>query len=184
MVATRAYQTILVALTLTLTLAWAAPRALAQESQGGYKIGVVDMQRLLKEYDKRKQAYDRLEKEVEDLQSEIDRLSSVIEADKKKYEEDTSLSDDARLDLRNKIESNYAKYRAELESRQRIIDNKEEQVIKEVFQDIVDAVTSVAEQDGFHLVLNAGNPSSPRNSVVYYATPLDITGKVLATLNR
>jgi len=165
-----------------------AGAAAAQESKGDkpapsqYKIGVVDLQQLLADYDKRKDKYDELQKEVDELQKDIDAMSGRITKAKQEYEEKRdTISEEERLEMKNKIEDDYAQYRIELDKRQRLIDNKEESVLKEVFKDIQAAISRVATAENYHLVLNA--KGGPRGSVLYHAPAIDITSKVLTTLN-
>jgi Skp family chaperone for outer membrane proteins len=152
------------------------------QASTNYKIGVVDMQTILAEYNKRKAKYAELQKEVEALQKDIDDMSTRIETAKKSYEDGQGkMSDDDRFDLKTKIESDYATYRAELEKRQKLIDSKEERVLKEVLTDVEDAINKVAASENYHLILNA--KSGPRGSVLYHSPTIDITSKVLAQLN-
>lgn len=167
-------------------LTWGLLPALshAQTDSAGaqYKIGVVDMQYLLAEYNKRKQKYDDLQKEVDNLQKEIDNMSNQIEADTKRYRDNqASMSDTERFDLKTKIETAAATYRGELERRQRIIDNMEEQVLVEVMKDVQATIDQVAQAGNYHLILNARGGA--RGTVLYYSPTIDITSQVLTRLN-
>lgn len=146
-----------------------------------YKIGVVDLQMIMANYDKRKEKYAELQKEVDELQKGIDALSQKIETMKKDYEaKKDQMTDEQRSEMRTQIETEYTNYRAELEKRQRLIDSKEERVLKEIFSDIDNAIQTIADKEGYHLVLNA--KSGPRGSVLYSSPTIDITSKVLVTL--
>lgn len=152
-------------------------------AEGGYKIAVVEMQTLLSEYDKRKEKYDALQEEVDERQKGIDELSAKIEAAKKRYEEEgDEMAEEERFELKNQIESDYATYRSELEKHQRYIDNQEERVLKEVLKDIHAAIAEVGEKENYHLILST--TSGPRGGVLYHHPTIDITSKVLATLNQ
>lgn len=158
------------------------PASKEAASSATYKIGVVNMQEVLAGYNKRKQKYDELQKEVDGLQKEIDAMSTSIEADKKKYEEGKStMPEDARDQLKNKVERDYITYRAKLEEHQKTIDNMEERVLKEVFKDIEAAITEIATKGNYHLVLNAS--SGPRGSVLFFQPSIDMTPQVLTKLN-
>jgi outer membrane protein len=161
----------------------APPLAAAQDTAaGGYKIGIVDMQTVLADYQKRRESYSRLEAEVKSRQAEIDRLSNEIEAMKKDYEaRRESMSESERSDLRKRIEDKYAEYRTKLDANQREIDRREEEVLKEVFKDVEAAIKSLAEREGYHLIMNGR--SQPRGAVLYYSTTIDVTGSLLAALN-
>jgi outer membrane protein len=147
-----------------------------------YKIAVVDMPMVIKDYKKRESLYAALEKEVSTLQSEIEAMGKDIDAKKAKFEAEASkMEDDARFNLKQEIESQYVKYKSELERRQRLIDSKEEAVLKEVLADIKKAIQEIAAAEGYHLVLNS---NSSQGAVVYSSETIDVTSKVLAKLNK
>jgi len=152
------------------------------QAQAQYKIAVVDLQMLIKEYDKREQMYGELRAEVDKLQVDIDALSDKIEENKEKYDKNKdSMSDDEEFQLKTEIESDYADYQSELRKRQRIIDNKEEKVLKEVLRDIEKKIALVGSEENYHLILNAGGGT--RGGVLYHSPTIDITPKVLEKLN-
>lgn len=154
----------------------------AETSGAQYRIGVVDMQYLLAEYNKRKQKYEDLQKEVDSLQEEIDKMSAKIEADTKVFRDSqATMSDTERFNLKTQIETAAATYRGELERRQRIIDNMEEQVLIEVMKDVQATIDQVAQAGNYHLILNARG--GPRGTVLYFSPTIDITSQVLTQLN-
>lgn len=156
----------------------AAPASAPAPAAGGaYKIGVVDMQRLVVDYPKRQDAYKKLEVEVNEQQEGINQMSTNIEAAKKSYEDKkATMTEQERLDTKNKIEADYAQYRIELEKRQRMIDNREDSVMKEIMADIEQAIAQIAQTENYHLVL------SNRGAVLYASPTIDITSKVKALL--
>jgi len=147
-----------------------------------YRIAVVDVDLVMREYNKRKEKYEELQKEVDSQQKELDSLMSRIEEDRKKLESGkATLSDDEKLDLKMKIEQEAATYRAELEKRQKTIDSKEERIIRECLDDIQNAINVIATSDNYHLVFNAGK--SLKSSLLFHSPTMDITSKVLTYLN-
>jgi len=155
----------------------------AVAENGGYKIGVVDMEVLLTEYEKRKTMYDELQSEVDRRQQKIDEMSKRIESMKESYDNNRdTMSDEERFDRENEIESEFATYEAELKKNQRFIDNKEEAVLTEVLKDIKDAIASIANDENYHLILNSAT-RGPRAAVLFHAPAVDITSKVLVKLN-
>ncbi|NLN92621.1 MAG: OmpH family outer membrane protein [Candidatus Hydrogenedens sp.] len=150
---------------------------------GGYKIGVVDMSTLVNESNKRKAKYDELQQEVDRLQVEIDAMSKRIEKAKDDFEaQRATMDDDERFDKKTQIEADFAQYRNELDRRQRLIDTQEERVLKEVVDDIERVITKVAEDEGYHLILNASKGARP--TVLYHSTTIDLTSRVLQIINQ
>jgi len=151
--------------------------------EGSYKIGVVDMSTLVNESNKRKAKYDELQQEVDRLQTEIDAMSKRIEKAKEDFEaQRQTMTDDQRFEKRSQIESDFAQYRSELDRRQRLIDTQEERVLKEVVDDIDRVVAKVAEDEGYHLILNASK--GPRATVMFHSATIDLTSRVLQIINK
>lgn len=160
----------------------AAPAAAPASGGTGYRIAVVDMGVLMQKYTKREQKYKELQTEVDKLQAEIDVKQKGIEEARKAYEANRDkMTDDQRSTTKLQIENDIATYKSELEKRQRLIDTNEEKVLKEVVGDIQKTIAQIAEQEGFHLVLNSGG--GPRASVLYSNANIDITSKALDKLN-
>ncbi|MCX8064487.1 MAG: OmpH family outer membrane protein [Candidatus Hydrogenedentes bacterium] len=160
------------------------PQDSQKSGEGGvsYRIAVVDVDLLMREYNKRKEKYEELQKEVDAQQKELDNMMARIEADRKKLEDGkATMSDQEKLDLRMKIEQEAAAYRAELEKKQKTIDSKEERIIRECLDDIQNAISVIATTENYHLVFNAGK--SLKSALIYHSPTIDITSKVLATLN-
>jgi len=187
-----AFAAAMVALTLLGAPAYAkpaaapetAPAAAAAPGGGtGYRIAVVDMGQLMKDYKKREQKYAELQKEVDKLQAEIDVKQKSIETARADFEKNREkMTDDQRSAAKLQIENDMSSYKSELEKRQRMIDSNEEQVLKEVVADIQKTIAQVAEKEGYHLVLNSGG--GPRASVLYSSATIDITTSVLGLLNK
>ena len=165
----------------------ALPTATAQDGGGdavSAKVGVVNVQLLLRDYDKRQQKYKELQVEVDNLQTYIDELSEKIEGMKDAFEKDSpTLSPEEQRERKNAITDAFGEYESEMKSRQRTIDNQEEAVLQEVFTDIEDMISKVAAEKGYHLILNLSAGKGPQGSVVYHADSVNITSAVLAALN-
>ena len=171
------------AATLAVLGSFSGPAFAQDAAAGGYKIGVVDVQYVISNYDKRAAKYRQLEQEVQRLQTDIDDISSRIEANRKRFEDGAgTMSDDERFTLKQQIDRDYTEYRSELERRQREIDRSEETVLREVIEDVNNAIATVAKQGNYHLILNAA--SGPRSAVLYHDTTIEITSQVLAALNQ
>ena len=152
-------------------------------ASGGYKIAVVDIQKLLSDSKKREEKYNALQNEVDKMQTDIDVMSKKIEKDKADFEANKDkMTDDERSTKVNDIKNQITTYQAEMQKRQRTIDGKEETVLKEVLADIQAAIAKISEKEGYHLVLNIAG--GPRGGVVYHSPTLDITSQVLQTINN
>ncbi len=173
------------ALSVLALPAAAQDKAAPASGAGEYKIAVVDMGILLSDYKKRKVLYDQLQKEVDEKQKELDAMEAAINKDKTSYEaQRDGMSEDARIDMRTKIETAITNYRAAMQTRQRMIDNNEERVMKELVGDIQKTIAQVGASEKYHLILNSAGEGGPRAALLYHSTTVDITSKVLALLNK
>lgn len=174
----------LVMFAAAFALAILALPASAQEATGGYKIGVVDMQKVMAEYDKREAKYSELEKEVATLQAPIDALSAKITQMKADYDKRAAEPNADRLALtqfEGQIRAEHANYEAKLRESQIKIDELERKVLTEVLADIQAALKEIGEQQNYHLILNGREGSG--SAVVYHSTSIDLTSQLLTKLN-
>lgn len=167
---------------IALVLGGLMPAAVVSaQDAGGYKIGVVDLQEVLANYNKRKAKYEQLEQEVKTRQAKIDALSNEIEADKKRHEQMRTSDPEGARELETQIQKKFAQYKADMASLQLEIDQMEEKVLREVVGDVDAALENIGKTENYHLILNARK--GPSGSVVYHSTTIDLTAKLLAVLN-
>lgn len=155
---------------------FAAPAA-AQDA-AGFKIGVVDMDRVREEHTWRKEQYAKLEslvKQLEDeikpMQDEIDRLTEEF----KSKQESMSVLD--RNKLENEIKEKTVAYQNAFKQRQLQIDEEEMNVNKQAFTDTQQVIEALAEEQKYHLVI-------PKSQVLYFSATIDITSQVVERLNK
>jgi outer membrane protein len=173
---------VIVGVCLTILAAVIAIPATAQDAGGAYKIGVVNMREVFQQYNRQKAEYEKLKQDQEAKQAEIDKISQDITRDKERYEkEKATMSPDAREQLELAINGKLSTYQAEFKKLQDDIDLKERKLLKDLFQEISTAVQEVGQAEQYHLILEAGGDGG--NAVLYYATPLNLTSKVVEHLN-
>lgn len=176
-------QSVSVAFFLVAALSLAVP-AVAQKdgaAQGGYKIGVVDIEKVIENYPKKLRLMEGLQKEVDAEQSKIDELTKQLN----KLQDDfnavrATLSDEQRNAKQAEIGTLVTKIKAETQQQQIQIDQKEANIRNEVFGDVETAIKTIAESEGYHLILNAR--ALPNSSVLYASPTIDISGKVTTQL--
>jgi outer membrane protein len=176
-------QTLSLALTLIVALSLALPAVAQKEgaAQGGYKIGVVDIEKVIETYPKKVKLMEALQAEVSAEQSKIDVLTGQLN----KLQEDfaktrATMSDEARNAKQAEIGTLVTKIKADTAAQQIKIDEKEANIRNEVFGDVEKAIQTIAESDGYHLILNAR--AMPNSSVLYASPTIDISSKVSSQL--
>ena len=153
------------------------------KSESGYKIGVVDMDRLRDDHDWLKGKYADLETLRTKLEGEIKHLLDEIEVLATKIQEGRgTLSQSELLRLDGERQAKTTEYQNEFKIRQLQIDESEFEVNKEAYADIQKVIAAFAKEANYHLILKAQN--NPGSQVLFFNANIDITSEVLARLNK
>ena len=165
-------------------------------SAGELKIVTVDLQRLLGEYERAKEAGRQLkekqvsfQKELEGLRLEGRQLAGETEQ-LQKLSLDNALSATEREAKKKAFESKVVDFRA-FEVRYDTVRAQREtelqtfasQTNKRVVDDILSATRSIGDKQGVNLILNASRSNPVASDVLYSKGVEDITEQVLASLN-
>lgn len=162
-----------------MTSAFAAQGdAAATPSTTEYKIGVVDMDEVLKGYTKLKTQADALQAERDKLQKDLDAktdaLTKEMEAVKNAPEADRATrSDEIRSKLRN--------LRADMDRMQGDLNDKAAKLRAKTREEIIKTIQQIGADEKYHLILEGD--ADGRSTVIYFATPISITSKVIEKLN-
>lgn len=158
-----------------------APAPAASAGGGSYKIGVVDIEQVVEGYGKKQRLMSELKTQVDADQAQVDSMTKQLETEQKAYEASRDTMTDADKSAKQaKIRELITNIKAETEKRQGKIDQREGEIRREVFGDVDKAITSIAEAEGYHLILN--KRGQPNASVLYSSPTIDITSKVSAQL--
>lgn len=163
----------LLQLLLIASLAGAASTAIAAE----VKIGFVNVEQILKDAPQTAESGKKLEKEFSGRQQELERMAKQIK------DQETSLDKDSltmsETDRRNK-ERDLSNLKIEFQRKQREmredVNLRKNEELSSLQDRINKAVTTVAESEGYDLVVYSG--------VAYASKKADITDKVLKSLGK
>lgn len=160
----------------------AASHAFAQESaSGGYKIGVVDIEKVVESYDKKIQKMAALKQRVDSEQAKIDAMTKELEAKKSDFDKSRdTMSDEQRNAMQAELGVMVNSIKSKTNEIQIQIDKEEANIRNEVFADVEAAIQAIAAAEGYHLVLNARGV--PNSSVLFASPTIDISSKVTAKL--
>lgn len=176
----------ILALFLTaLPTAWAAD-----------KIGVVDVARVINEYEAARVAEARLEERAEEFSAENEQLLKRHELLKREFETlrdeslDPALTDIAREARRRAAEAKLqevAEFEQEIRELTAMRRRQLEQQRQRVFVSLIDAIRGAiarqAETDGYTLILDSSTVTGTVGSVLYHQAAYDITTTVINRLN-
>jgi len=150
---------------------------------GQYKIGIVDIEEVFKNYGVQKTEYEKLRGERDSRQAELDKIEAEVKKLREKYDaEKESMTGDVRSALEEDINTKSLRWRSEFERLQKEIDIKEKNLLTRLMESIHTAIQEVGAKENFHLILEAGQAG--RSGVLYSSPTLSITGKVVDYLNR
>jgi Skp family chaperone for outer membrane proteins len=155
----------------------------AQEKSDAYKIGIVNLQKVVNGYGKQQEQLKKLQDETNVVQEELNKKKTKFEEEVEKFKTDRdNLSEDAQADREAALQSQMLEIEGAFRQAEADLDRKKRRLKETILKDIVAAVDAIGDKENFHLILEA-DPEA-RTGVLYFATPLDITGKVSEYLNR
>lgn len=147
-----------------------------------YKIGVVDMQRVMDDYNKRKIEVGKLEKEAEELRAAFkDREEKISKAIEDFKDSSEPLNDELRTEREDELRNNMHKLESDARQADNDLKRKQRRLKDSLLKDIMRAVDEVAAAGNYHLIFEA-DPET-RTGVLFYSTPLNMTQKVVDKLN-
>ncbi|WP_223267065.1 OmpH family outer membrane protein [Chlorobium phaeovibrioides] len=162
-----------------LTILFAVPSLQAAPGAAG-RTGVVDFARILQQMPEAKKAESTLNATAEPFKKELQRMNQDLQKSLEAYSQARAgMSQQARelkeKDLNLKAQG-MKKYEQEKFGRGGIVQKKEQELITPIRQKLLTAIQSVAQKEGFSLVLD-------KQAMVYGAADTDITFKVMNQLN-
>lgn len=162
------------------------------------KMATVSMQRLFDGYYKKQEAFDRLnsvqrqaQEEMEERAAPLRELESRLE-DIQERAQNQLLSDDARRDLEeefNTLATQLRRRAGEFQQwqQQKVgeLQQRQQQIRMNLIEEIRDVVLSVAREQGVDMVFDTSDVTgSGVPAVLYAASSLDMTDRVMRELNR
>ena len=147
-----------------------------------YKIGIVDLQRVVDEYGKHKTEAAKLKTELDAAQAKIDDREAALKKAKEDYDKvrDT-MAEDARAKKESELQNQLLELQSEAKKAEADLQMKQGRLRKTVLEDLVKAINEIGAAEDYHLILEA-DPES-RTGVMYHSATLDMTQKVIDRLN-
>ena len=155
------------------------------DAVSNWRIAVVDRKAVFNEYKRQQEEMARLERELTEMQSELDAMSQRIESAKNAYiESRDGMTESERDAERSRIQEEFVQYEAELKSRQARVDSRTAALIRNIRNDIDEAVARYGEENRYHLIFESDTDPQSRTSVLYYHSRIDITLDIQRILNE
>ncbi len=165
------------AATLLLSLAAAAPHAVAAE-QGAAVIAVLDVPQIQRNSKAAKSIQTQIEAQRDAYEAELAKQEkSLRAADQQLKAQQASLSPEDYQKKRQELEGQADKLRKNVQARKNQLEKAVNAGADQVRQALIKVVSEIAKAKGLTLVLN-------KNQVVWSGTTLDITADTLKTLDE
>lgn len=152
--------------------------AVPTASSTDYKIGVVDVEEVLGQYGKLKSEAEALKTERDRLQKEVDTKSDALT---KEMEALKNAPQAERETKGEEIQKKIRDFRADFQRMDGELEDKRIKLFARTRQDVVKTIQQIGSDEKFHLILQ-GDPDG-RSTVIYFATPINITSRVIEKLN-
>lgn len=141
------------------------------------KIAVLDVSKVVKEYDKYKEASVRLEKEVEDKRGKLEQAQKDLAKRQNDLEVQKGIVSEKKYNkLQEKFQEEKASFLDEYRNEQQSIVKKQKTLLENIENDVLEVVKKIAKKEKYEMVLD--------KNATYYHSGDDITYKVLDKLNK
>ncbi len=159
-----------------------APPA-ASPASGTFKIGVVELQKVMDSYNRQKDEVAVLEKDAKTKEDALKAKWDQFDQKKKDFESKRATMDEAAANRQESdLQREFTQFQSDIKMAEDDL-NRGKQVLKRtLIKDILAAVEAIGAQENYHLVLEA-DPDT-RTGVLYYSSVLDMTQKVVDYLNK
>jgi Skp family chaperone for outer membrane proteins len=140
------------------------------------KLAFVDMAKVVKEYDKTKDAQARLEKEFDDPKGELKTMNEALEKQAQDLQAKKGLVTDAQFTvLKTKFEAQQNAFQEKYKAVQESLSKKQRDVMESLIEDIKQTIAEVAKAEKYEAVFD--------KEILLFGGE-EITYKVLDLLNR
>ena len=141
------------------------------------KVAVLDVTKVVKEYNKYKEASQRLEKEVEDTRAGLEKEQQNLAKRKNELDSQKGIVSEKKYQgLQEKFMGEQEAFVAKYREYQQSISNKQKTLLENIENDVLEVVKKIARKEKYDLVLD--------KNATYYHNGDDITFKVLSELNK
>lgn len=158
---------------LLAAVLWLGPATAAD-----YKIGYVNIQRVVEGSEEAQQAKGNLEQEAKQRQAELEEKRKRVNELQSKLEDEGSLmSEEQKKETQSKLEEAMREFRRLQRKAQQDLDTQKNQVLQDIYDDVSQIVSRIGEEEDYDLILTG-------SSAIYVSEPINLTDQVLTELNN
>src|SRR3989338_777588 len=151
----------------------------ASSSYGeNFKIGVVDIQKIMLESKKGKQSLKELKEEFDEKRKKIESADKELEMLKKEILDKVSIwSNETKEKKEEDFNQKLKKYQRDREEFEEEMGEKNSQVNQRILSEIINIVEYVAKSENYTIILE-------KETLIYLSPSVDITGRVVEKYDR
>ncbi len=143
------------------------------------KIGVINMQQVVRGSEAGKKAEKQLRKKFEAIQKKLKAKQEKLKAFKKEIDQKASLmNEESRIKKQRQLQRQFAEYKQDEEDAKIEMQQAEAKLMEPIVKQLEKVVTKMGKDEKFTLILEKNMPG------MYYISPdIDITQKVIKKIN-
>jgi outer membrane protein len=146
-------------------------------ARGQATIGYIDLQKVMVESDKGKEAKQSLTKEAERLKKNLDGKQDELQKMKDALEKQgTTITAEARADREKQYQNKLKDYQRLANDYQTELQQKDMEVTQKMLKDLEEVIKSVGEKDKYTLIVE-------KSQVLFASPAIDITPKIISLFN-
>jgi outer membrane protein len=149
-------------------------------AQGGLKIAYVNSQEIIAAAPGRAEAEAQIQKDMNSYRAQVQKMGDSLNTLIASYtKSESTLSEAARAAKQKEIQDKEREYQQRVQGLEQQAQQRQAELIRPIMEKINGIIEKVRSEDGYAMVLDAGNQSGV---VVAADSSLDITDKVIARL--
>lgn len=165
---------------IALFTALSGASSLTARAADSFKLGIVDMQRVLQTVKPGKEAKSQLEKEFNSKKEKLQAEESAIKKLTENFKKQSSvMSDEARAKKQAELQDRYMKFQETTARSQMEIQQKERDLTQPIINHIREVIAKIAEDKKYNLVLEKNE-----NTVLYSEEKDDLTSEVISNYDK
>lgn len=172
--------TSLIVLSLLLSIA-VVPVHAQQARKGDLKVGYVDLNAVLEEYQPYQKATERLEQFRDDIQSQIDEDRQRIEQLRSELQDGEFLSEDQQRQKQQQLQERMRSFQQSRQRSQQMMQRQEQQLLQPVRAKVREAVELTADELDYDVVHRFGGRQP--STVLWVSAEVDMTDEVIDRLS-
>jgi outer membrane protein len=154
----------------------------AASAQSPIKIAYIDSRRIIAEAPGAKEAQATFEHEMQGYQAQLKVMEDSLKALMDDYQQKSvTLSPEAKKSREDAIRARQDAYQQKATQLQQQAGERQTALVKPVLDRVQAVITQLREEGGYSIIFDVGGDGNP---IVAVDTTLDLTGQVLARLNK